>query len=73
MGRWDLGSRWLGRVRTGGLTTVNEIRLWSHDNFGEDLIINPETQTLLLGQNWWTGTRAVEVSQELEKVCAYSG
>ena len=22
------------------LTTTNQIRLWSHDNFGEDLIIN---------------------------------
>mgnify|MGYP001156744940 CR=1 FL=1 len=30
-----------GEAASGGLTTTNEMRLWSHDNFGEDLIINP--------------------------------
>ena len=25
----------------GGLTATSQIRLWSHDNFGEDLLINP--------------------------------
>jgi len=35
-----------GEAASGGLTTVNEIRLWSHDNFGEDLIINPRDSAI---------------------------
>ena len=30
-----------GQAASGGLTTTTQIRLWSHDNFGEDLLINP--------------------------------
>ena len=30
-----------GNAASGGLTTTTQIRLWSHDNFGEDLLINP--------------------------------
>ena len=30
-----------GDAASGGLTTTTQIRLWSHDNFGEDLLINP--------------------------------
>ena len=30
-----------GQAASGGLTTTGQIRLWSHDNFGEDLLINP--------------------------------
>ena len=26
---------------TSALTATNQLRLWSHDNFGEDLLINP--------------------------------
>ena len=29
-----------GVAASGGLTTTTQIRLWSHDNFGEDLIMN---------------------------------
>ena len=52
-----------GDAASGGLTTTTQIRLWSHDNFGEDLIINPRDGGLF----YWdrtnnTSTRAVEVS-----------
>ena len=30
-----------GDPASGGLTTTSQIRLWSHDNFGEDLLLNP--------------------------------
>jgi len=45
------------------VATTAELRLWSHDNFGEDLIINPIDS----GIYYWdktngTGTRAVELS-----------
>lgn len=30
-----------GQAASGGVTTQTELRLWSHDNFGEDLLINP--------------------------------
>jgi len=38
-GTWSR-STW-GSASPGGLTTITQLRLWSHDNFGEDLIINP--------------------------------
>ena len=39
-----------GDATSNGLTTTNQIRLWSHDNFGEDLIINArDSEHLLLG------------------------
>ena len=45
------------------LTTVTNIRLWSHDNFGEDIIINPRDSNVYY---WDKGTglsaRAVELS-----------
>lgn len=52
-----------GSAASGGLTTTTQIRLWSHDNFGEDLLINPRDS----GVYYWdkstgTGTRAVELS-----------
>ena len=52
-----------GEAESNGLTTTNEIRLWSHDNFGEDLIINPRDANIY----YWdktngTSTRAVELS-----------
>ncbi|RPG06944.1 MAG: hypothetical protein CBD93_000195 [Pelagibacteraceae bacterium TMED233] len=53
-GGWGSGS---------ALTTVAEIRLWSHDNFGEDIIINPRDSNVYY---WDKGTglsaRAVELS-----------
>ena len=35
-----------GDAASGGLTTEVELRIWSHDNFGEDLIINPRDSGL---------------------------
>ena len=60
-GSWSRGT-W-GSAAPGGLTTTTQIRLWSHDNFGEDLLINPRDA----GVYYWdkssgTGTRAVELS-----------
>jgi hypothetical protein len=53
-GGWGSGS---------ALTTVAEIRLWSHDNFGEDLIINPrDSNVYYWDKGVGLGTRAVEIS-----------
>ena len=51
-----------GDASSGGITTTAELRLWSEDNFGEDLLINPRDGQLY----YWdrTGnltTRAVEI------------
>jgi len=51
-----------GSAAAGGLTQTAELRLWSHDNFGEDLIINPRDG----GIYYWDKTlslasRAVEI------------
>jgi len=60
-GTWSRGT-W-GSASPGGLTTTTQIRLWSHDNFGEDLLINPRDS----GIYYWdkgsgTSARAVELS-----------
>tara|TARA_Y100001951_G_C11290775_1_gene272001 strand:- start:579 stop:2456 length:1878 start_codon:yes stop_codon:yes gene_type:complete len=60
-GTWGRGG-W-GSAEPNGLTTTNEIRLWSHDNFGEDLIINPRDGGIF----YWDrsnnlSTRAIELS-----------
>jgi hypothetical protein len=52
-----------GDAASGGLTTTTQIRLWSHDNFGEDLLINPRDSRIY----YWdktddVSTRAVELS-----------
>ena len=52
-----------GDAASGGLTTEVELRIWSHDNFGEDLIINPRDSGLF----YWdrtagTGQRAVALN-----------
>jgi len=52
-----------GDAASSGLTTTNQIRLWSHDNFGEDLIINARDANLY----YWDksnnlSTAAVELS-----------
>lgn len=48
---------------TNSLTSINQLRLWSHDNFGEDLIINARGGSIY---RWveanGTGTRAVQLS-----------
>ena len=60
-GTWSRGG-W-GSAEPNGLTTTTQIRLWSHDNFGEDLLINPRDSNLY----YWdktntTSTRAIELS-----------
>ena len=52
-----------GQAASGGLTTTSQIRLWSHDNFGEDLLINPRDDRIY----YWDktnnlSTRAVELN-----------
>jgi len=52
-----------GEAASGGLTTTTQIRLWSHDNFGEDLLINARDSNIY----YWdrtnnVSTRAVELS-----------
>ena len=52
-----------GDAASGGLTTTTNIRLWSHDNFGEDLLINPRDSKIY----YWDksnnlSTRAVELN-----------
>ncbi len=57
-----MGQRGMGFCLS-SLTTITEIRLWSHDNFGEDVIINPRDSSVYY---WDKGTglsaRAVELS-----------
>ena len=53
-----------GEAATGGLVTTNQIRLWSHDNFGEDLLLNPRDSNIY----YWDrsnnlSTRAVELKE----------
>ena len=52
-----------GDAASSGLSTTTQIRFWSHDNFGEDLLINPRDSFIY----YWdksngTSTRAVELS-----------
>jgi hypothetical protein len=58
-GTWSRGTWGSGT----DLTTVAELRLWSHDNFGEDLLINPRNGAVY----YWDKSsgltaRAVEIS-----------
>ena len=58
---WGRGG-W-GSSAPGGITTTTQIRIWTHDNFGENLIINPRDG----GVYYWSkgsglSTRAVEIS-----------
>ena len=60
-GAWSR-STW-GSAAPGGLTTTTQIRLWSHDNFGEDLLINPRDAGLFYwDKSSGSGARAVELS-----------
>ena len=48
---------------TSALSLTNQLRLWTHDNFGEDLIINPRAGGIYKWvENNGLGTRAVELS-----------
>ena len=44
-----------GDAASGGLTTTTQIRLWSNDNFGEDLLINPRDDEIY----YWDRTNNV--------------
>jgi len=58
-GPWSAGT--FGSVSS--LTSVNQLRLWSHDNFGEDLIINPRAGGIFKWtESSGTSTRAVLIS-----------
>jgi len=51
-----------GIASAGGVTVTNELRLWSEDNFGEDLLLNPRDGAIY----YWDrsgnlSTRAVEI------------
>jgi hypothetical protein len=57
----DLSTFGWGQAAASGTTST--IRLWSHDNFGEDLLINPRDGAIF----YWdksngTGTRAVNIT-----------
>jgi hypothetical protein len=48
---------------TSALSLTNQLRLWTHDNFGENLIINPRAGGIYKWvENNGLGTRAVELS-----------
>ena len=61
---WGAGTWGAGTWGSGtALTEAGQLRLWSHDSFGEDLIINPRAGSIY----YWdetngTSTRAVELS-----------
>ena len=61
---WGAGVWGRGTWNSGAdLTTVGELRLWSHDNFGEDLLINPRNGAIY----YWDKSngltiRAIELS-----------
>ena len=54
-----------GQAASGGLTTTTQIRLWSHDNFGEDLLINPRDSNIF----YWERSLGVSVrAKELSTI-----
>jgi len=58
-GAWSAGT--FGS--TSALSATGQLRLWSHDNFGEDLIINPRGGSIYRWvENDGVGTRAVSLS-----------
>jgi hypothetical protein len=61
---WGAGTWGRGGWGSGSsLTTTTQIRIWSHDNFGEDLIINPrDSNVYYWDKGGGLGARAVELS-----------
>ena len=54
-----------GDAASGGVTTTGELRIWSEDNFGEDLLINPrDGEVYYWDKSDNLSTRAVEISTE---------
>ena len=63
VGNADPDDDYVGWGNAAALTTKTQIRLWSHDNFGEDLLINPRDSGIF----YWdrtneTSARAVNIS-----------
>jgi len=59
VGTWGAG----GFGSSSGLSDTNQLRLWTHDNFGEDLIINPRGGDIYRWvENDGLSTRAVKLS-----------
>tara|TARA_R110000787_G_scaffold286283_1_gene403964 strand:- start:25 stop:2124 length:2100 start_codon:yes stop_codon:yes gene_type:complete len=63
LGNADPLDDFVGWGQTAVVTVTNELRVWTHDNFGEDLLINPRNG----GIYYWDKsngltTRAVEIS-----------
>ncbi len=60
---WNAGTWGRGTWNSSASVSVEtQLRLWSHDNFGEDLLINPRDGGIFLWDKTnGTGTRAVEV------------
>lgn len=46
------------------LSANNQLRLWTHDNFGEDLVINPRAGSIYYYDETSTDQRAVELSSK---------
>jgi len=61
---WGAGTWGRGGWGSGSsLTTTTNIRIWSHDNFGEDLIINPRNSNVYYwDKSGGLSARAVELS-----------
>ncbi len=59
VGTWGSG----GFGSASAISAVNQLRLWTHDNFGENLIINPRGAGIYEWiENDGVSTRAVELS-----------
>jgi hypothetical protein len=59
LGTWGSG----GWGSASAISAVNQLRLWTHDNFGENLIINPRGAGIFRWvENNGTSTRALELS-----------
>ena len=56
-----------GDAASGGLTTTTQIRLWSHDNFGEDLLINARDSNIF----YWD--RSTNLSSRAVELSAFGG
>ena len=54
---------WGEGIATGTQTAISNLRIWSHDNFGEDLIFNERNgQVFYWDKTTGVGTRGVELS-----------
>tara|TARA_R100000353_G_scaffold3691_3_gene5740 strand:- start:557 stop:2452 length:1896 start_codon:yes stop_codon:yes gene_type:complete len=59
VGTWGAG----GWGSASAISSTNQLRLWTHDNFGENLIINPRGAGIFRWvENNGTSTRALELS-----------